>query len=157
MAQLDRIRPQPVLDLPGTQPLPEFVLYPLPNQVADKLCAMYGRYGASQMPSTRYRDLVDLVLIATTSELDALLTLQALQGETERRGCTLPSTIEDPDPHWRAGYSRIARESRLATALQTLDGALVATGNCLNPILSGTATGIWDPATQSWGIGSAPN
>jgi predicted nucleotidyltransferase component of viral defense system len=69
VAQLDRVRPQQVIEIAGAEPLPEFVLYPLPDQIADKVCAMYGRYGATNMPSTRYRDLVDLVLIATTNEL----------------------------------------------------------------------------------------
>jgi Nucleotidyl transferase AbiEii toxin, Type IV TA system len=91
VAKLDRVRPQPVIELAGAEPLPEFVLYPLPDQIADKVCAMYGRYGATNMPSTRYRDLVDLVLIATTNELDAMLTIRALRGERARRGCTLPT------------------------------------------------------------------
>jgi predicted nucleotidyltransferase component of viral defense system len=151
VAQLDRVRPQQVIEIAGAEPLPEFVLYPLPDQIADKVCAMYGRYGATNMPSTRYRDLVDLVLIATTNELDAVLTIRALQGETARRGCTLPAQIEDPGPEWQASYARIARESNLPKELQALDGALEAAGACLNPIMAGTATGTWNPDTKRWG------
>ena len=151
IAQLDRVRPEPVIDLADAQPLPEFVLYPLPDQIADKVCAMYGRYGATNMPSTRYRDLVDLVLITTTSELDAVLTIQALQGETVRRGCTLPPQITNPGPGWEASYPPIARESNLATELHALDAALEAAGICLNPVLASTATGTWNPSTKRWG------
>lgn len=84
VAAVDRVRPRPVLELAEAEPLPRFVLYPLPDQVADKVCAMYGRYGATNKSSTRYRDLVDLVLIATTNELDAALTMRAITTETSR-------------------------------------------------------------------------
>jgi predicted nucleotidyltransferase component of viral defense system len=150
VAAVDRIRPRPVLDLAGADPLPEFVLYPLPDPVADKLCAMYGRYGAMGKPSTRYRDLVDLVLIATTNELDAAFTLQAIKGETARRGCTLPTQIEDPGAEWRLSYPRVARDVSLPTPLRSLDGALDAVGTCLNPVLAGTATGTWQPDSRRW-------
>jgi predicted nucleotidyltransferase component of viral defense system len=152
VAQPERVRPRPVIELAGTEPLPEFVLYPLPDQIADKVCAMYGRYGVTNRPSTRYRDLVDLVLITTTSELDALLTIRALQGETARRGCTLPAQIENPGPEWQASYARIARESNLPTELHALDKALEAARTCLDPVLAGTATGTWNPDTKRWGV-----
>lgn len=150
VAQLDRVRPQPVIDLVDAEPLPEFILYPLPDQVADKVCAMYSRYGATGMSSTRYRDLVDLVLIATTNELDARLTIQAIQGEAARRGCALPAQLDIPGPEWRAGYARAARDVDLSAALQTIDGAIEAAGACLNPVLSGTATGTWIPTDRKW-------
>jgi predicted nucleotidyltransferase component of viral defense system len=151
VAQLERVHPRPVIELAGAEPLPEFVLYPLPDQLADKVCAMYGRYGVTNLPSTRYRDLVDLMLITTTSELDALLTIRALHGETARRGCTLPPQLESPGPEWQAGYARIALQSNLPAQLQALDQALEAARVCLDPILAGTATGTWNPDTRRWG------
>ncbi|GAB2557580.1 nucleotidyl transferase AbiEii/AbiGii toxin family protein [Kribbella endophytica] len=151
-AKVDRIRPRPVLDLADATPLPRFVLYPLPDQVADKLCAMYGRYGVSQQPSTRYRDLVDLVLITTTTELDATLTTAAVTAETTRRNCTLPPTIKSPGPKWQAGYARVARELPLNPNLRTLTGALETVAACLDPVLTTTATGTWNPQTRRWQI-----
>lgn len=157
VAEVDRIRPRAVLDLDGADPLPEFVLYPLPDQVADKVCAMYGRYGATGKPSTRYRDLVDLVLIATTNELDAVLMIEAVSRETVRRSCMLPTRIEDPGPEWRASYPRAAREIALPADLRTLDGALDAVGACLSPVLAGTAVGTWNPDARCWGISASAN
>jgi Nucleotidyl transferase AbiEii toxin, Type IV TA system len=40
VAEVEHRRPRPVLEVPGANPLPEFTLYPLPDQVADKVCAM---------------------------------------------------------------------------------------------------------------------
>lgn len=39
--------------------------YPLVDHVADKIAATLERYGDREMPSTRYKDLVDLVAIVT--------------------------------------------------------------------------------------------
>jgi hypothetical protein len=150
VADVDRIRPHPVLDLAEAIPLPPFSLYPLPDQIADKICAMYDRYGETGKPSTRYRDLVDLVIVTTSNELDAAPTLQALAGEAARRGCILPSSIESPGPEWPRSYPRTARDVSLAPEQRTLEGALATVGRCLDPILAGTATGRWDPAVGAW-------
>jgi hypothetical protein len=150
VAKVDRIRPRPVLDLIGADPLPRFALYPLPDQVADKLCAMYSRYGAGGGPSTRYRDLVDLVLIVTTSQLDAALTTQAIAVEAARRGCALPDRVTSPGPEWKAGYSHAVRAVPLEADLRTLDGALVVVGTCLGPVLAASATGTWNPRARRW-------
>lgn len=45
--------------------------YPLVDHVADKVAATYERYGTAGMPSTRYRDLVDLVSIVTGGSVQA--------------------------------------------------------------------------------------
>jgi hypothetical protein len=111
VAKLDRVHPEPVIELAGAEPLPEFVLYPLPDQIADKVCAMYGRYGATNMPSTRYRDLVDLLLIATTNELDAMLTIRALGGRA--RAGAAPS---QPRSKIRALSGKPATSASLARA-----------------------------------------
>jgi hypothetical protein len=41
--------------------------YPLVDHIADKIAAVFQRYGQTQAPSTRYRDLVDLVAITTAA------------------------------------------------------------------------------------------
>jgi Nucleotidyl transferase AbiEii toxin, Type IV TA system len=137
VARLERTHPTPVVQMPGLPPLPEFVLYPLPDQVADKVCAMYELHGDRELPSTRFRDLVDLVLITMSFPLDAALTTAALASETARRRLTLPDTLTSPGPDWDRGYRAIARESRLRAARDP--GAQVAlqdnnsTGRCARP------------------------
>jgi hypothetical protein len=44
---------------------------PLIDHVADKVAATYERYGETRMPSTRYRDLVDLISIVTGTSVPA--------------------------------------------------------------------------------------
>lgn len=146
---VERIQPEPIVTLPGSDPLPEFVLYPLPDQVADKVCAMYGTYGAG--PSSRFRDLVDLTLIVTTQRLDAARTTQALHDEAKRRGIDLPQKLTAPSAQWRAGYQRTAADTILPQELQTLDAGIATVARCLEPLLTNSVTeGIWDPQQARW-------
>lgn len=45
--------------------------YPLVDHIADKVAATFDLYGSSRQPSTRYRDLVDLVAIARGATVHA--------------------------------------------------------------------------------------
>lgn len=96
VTHVERCQPRPVLEMPGVDPLPKFTLYPLSDQLADKVCARYERHGPSATPSTRFRDLVDLVLITGNFEFDAGHTLTALSAESRRRGLVLPDRLEVP-------------------------------------------------------------
>lgn len=146
---VDLVSPQPIVDLPGVEPLPTFVLYPLPEQIADKLCAMYSRYSGS--PSSRYRDLVDLVFIITSHEFDAARTVEAVRGEVRRRQFELPIELTSPGPQWEAGYRTAAQETSLPDDLVTLAAALRIVGDCLHPLLTDRRTsGTWIPSQARW-------
>lgn len=71
--------------------------YPLVDHVADKVAATYERYGTAGMPSTRYRDLVDLVSIVTGASIPAADQLAALVSEFDRRQLDLPASFDVPD------------------------------------------------------------
>lgn len=148
---VERIQPRPVVELPGSDPLPEFVLYPLAEQVADKVCAMYSRYGQDRnQSSTRYRDLVDLAIIVTHQELHAVRVAEALRDEAKRRDLDLPDRLTAPSSQWHAGYRQSASGTILSPALHDLDGALRAVGECLEPLIAGKAEGRWDPLAFRW-------
>lgn len=148
VAAPERVRPAAVVEVPGLGELPEMILYPLPDQVADKVCAMYEGYGQAGSPSSRFRDLVDLVLIVSTCQLDAAQLVAALRAESARRGLTLPVSMVAPGPAWPAGYQAYARKTRLDAALHDLTAALEHVGVCLNPLLDGGRT------SGEWTLGS---
>lgn len=80
--------------------------YPLVDHVADKVAATYERYGTAGMPSTRYRDLVDLVSIVTGASVPATDQITALVSEFDRRQLTLPAAFDVPDRRlWEPGYA----------------------------------------------------
>lgn len=157
IARLERHRPPPVVEVPEVGPLPLFTLFPLADQIADKVCAMYQRYGSIQAASSRYRDLVDLVLITTHFQIDAAETAAALSAESTRRATTLPATLQSPGGPWRRGYPSTARKTALPPELWDLSAALQAAGACLDPLLSGQLTsGTWHPAQLQWQALAAP-
>jgi len=129
-------------------------LYPLPDQIADKVAAMVERHGPRDRASTRYRDLVDLVdlvLIVRSCEVDAALTRAALSAQAHRRELTLPLTLSAPSPAWVPGYRKAVGDATLPADLRSLEAALAAAGRCVNALLDGTVTrGTWDPTEQHW-------
>lgn len=124
--------------------------YPLIDHVADKVAATYERHGETQRPSTRYRDLVDLVSIATGASPPAEGQRVALVSEFRRRALPLPGVFDVPDRGlWQAGYAAEARRSLLTTC-RTLDEAVAFVRHFIDPILNGTAVGTWDRGSLEW-------
>lgn len=102
------------------------------------------------LPSTRYRDLVDLVGIVRGGSVDALAQRVALSSEFERRSLASPLHFEPPDrKQWERGYAAEVRRSLLAVG-RTLTEALEVVAPFLDPVLAGTAHGRWDPGAQAW-------
>jgi len=124
--------------------------YPLVDHVADKVAATFDRYGAMKAPSTRFRDLVDLVAIARGAAVDAEAQRTALTSEADRRCVTLPGRFDVPARDlWDPGYSREARDA-LPPTPPTLDEALEVVRPFLDPLLDGTARGPWNPESGRW-------
>jgi hypothetical protein len=128
----------------------DYRAYPLVDHVADKVIAILDRYGTSAAPSTRYKDLVDLVAIVRGASVEAEAQTAALASEAARREVKLPDHFEAPDrAMWERGYAAEARRSLLDVA-QTLEEALTIARPFLDPLLNGGAAGRWDPAAGHW-------
>ncbi len=124
--------------------------YPLVDHVADKLAAMFELHGEKGAPSTRYKDLVDIVAIVISASIDAAPQLTALRSEADRRGIALPLRFSVPDRAlWERGYAAEAGRSLLPVA-HTLDDALATVMPFLDPLLDGSAAGTWDPEHRRW-------
>jgi hypothetical protein len=124
--------------------------YPLVDHVADKVCAVFERHGATEAPTTRCKDLVDLVAIALAASVQAESQMTALRSEAERRALRLPDRFAVPDRElWERGYAAEAERSLLPLA-RTLDEALAVVRPFLDPLLDGTAHGVWQPHDRRW-------
>jgi len=158
VAALEPVQPRPILEVAGVPPLPAFLLYPLVDQIADKITAMYETHSRGE-PSNRYRDLVDLALLIGAEAMDAALLIAALHSrETNARNpVVLPASLRSPGTGWADGYPAEAGRTSLDRELHRLDAALRYVGACLNPILDGTlTTGRWSPQTLTWGDAVPP-
>lgn len=125
-------------------------VYPLVDHVADKIAATFDRYGKARAPSTRYKDLVDLVAITSASSVKAEGQIAALRSEAERRSIELPTAFAVPDVEaWKRGYEAEAARSLLEVA-DTLEEALELMARFADPLLDGSARGAWDPGRGLW-------
>jgi hypothetical protein len=124
--------------------------YPLVDHVADKVCALFERHGATEAPSTRFKDLVDLVAIALAASVNAEAQMAALRSEAQRRGLRLPDGFTVPDRDvWERGYAAEAERSLLPVA-HRLDEALAIVRPFLDPLMDATALGTWNPHEARW-------
>lgn len=141
---------EPVLDLRGLE-APAIRLYPVVDHIADKLCATQARYGADQnLPSSRVRDLVDLVVFARSQDIDGRALVTAVRGEWAHRG--LPGTPAfAPPASWERLYSREARRAPLVADVTAFADAVTLVGAFLAPVLDGSAAGRrWTASDLTW-------
>lgn len=145
----DEVHAIAVLSMPDLEQVSCWV-YPIVDHIADKIAAIFQRYGRSRAPSTRYKDLVDLVAMVGQVSVAANAQLAALQSELERRQVTLPTEFAVPDRRlWEPGYGAEARRSLLDMG-RTLDEALAIVTPFIDPLLDGTASGSWSSTAGRW-------
>jgi Nucleotidyl transferase AbiEii toxin, Type IV TA system len=118
-------------------------------QVAEKLHAYTRNYGQAGLQSTRVKDLVDLVLIATSRSLDAATLRSAVDHTFACRSLHgVPEALPEPPADWRVPFRRLAMDVGIDEDLS--EGHRVA---CLliDPVLDGsTERGTWDPEAMRW-------
>ena len=141
------IIPSNVLALPKLSQC-EYRLYPLVDQMADKVCATLSLYNGH--PSTRVKDLVDLVVLTLTQTIDGGSLDVAITREAASRGLPLPETFTVP-PDWDAFYRRLA--SPIPDCKDYLPVSLAASliNALLEPVLARKTKGLrWDPGIRAW-------
>ena len=121
--------------------------YPLTAQIAEKLHAYTRAYAAGE--SSRIRDLVDIVLIASFSRVKGPKLLKALEATfAARRTHNIPSELPRYPAGWSGPYKRLARE--LPLPWPTVEEAWQAAAQFLNSVLQGTVKGTWSPESWTW-------
>jgi len=139
------IRGPDLLAFAGIEPI-EVPVLPL-EHIAEKVHA-YTRTYAHGRPSSRAKDLVDLVLVKQFMALNAARLRSALIGIFEgRHQHGLPDRLPAPPTEWAVPYRKLAREVSLNPDLRT--GYLQAAA-LLDPVLAGRTAGRWDPEGASW-------
>lgn len=128
-------------------PPPEVPTVSLEQQVAEKVHAYTRTYGGG-VPSSRVKDLVDLVLIAQEVELDGARAREALERTFSARAQQpLPASFPPPPAEWRQPYRRLAREVGLQDDVRAAH-AVVAL--LIDPLLRGEPVDRWDPTVRAW-------
>jgi predicted nucleotidyltransferase component of viral defense system len=117
------------------------------QHIAEKLHA-YTRTYARRRSSSRVKDLVDLAVIAHTSELDARRLRTSIDAIFARRGThPVPDAVPPPPADWARSWGPMAAH---VPAADTLAEGYAGVAAMLDPILAGTATGTWKPLVGAW-------
>lgn len=115
------------------------------NQIADKVCATIADYNGR--PSSREKDLVDLVVIAVTQAVDASSLRQAIGTECAKRRLQFPNEFTIP-AHWGPGYARLAKNTPAEP--YSIAAARDLLSKFIDPVLAGLVSAAWVPETRSW-------
>ncbi|MBC7277879.1 nucleotidyl transferase AbiEii/AbiGii toxin family protein [Nocardioides sp.] len=124
-------------------------LYPVVDQIADKVCATMDTNYPGSKRSSRVKDLVDLVVLAHTQTVELAELRSAIEAKRAISGID-PFSHFDAPPDWARTYSTTARGVPLASDMTAATASdLVAT--FIDPALdtiSDTAT--WNPDNLTW-------
>jgi hypothetical protein len=105
-------------------------------------------YGEAKRPSTRPKDLVDILLIESSTAIQADDLRQALeQAFAERARQPLPTSLPPPPATWADPYRRLAGTVNIEPDLSAAHARAAA---FLNPVLAGSAHGQWDTHRGEW-------
>ncbi len=139
--------PASALDLPRLVGF-EYRVYPVVDQIADKVCATTQRY--DDRPSSREKDLVDIVVLAVTQDIDGTALTTAIRAEISRRGMDPIEHFVIPD-EWGPAYEQLARRVPHCADVVDVGAAQELASALINPALDGTATGLmWRATTRRW-------
>jgi hypothetical protein len=144
-------------DAHGWKAMPYRTVHPA-DHVADKWAGMT-EVEPSGIPSSRFRDLLDLVTIVNSEVIEASDAIRACAQRRLRPGMARqePRSLQLPADTWRPGYRKVAREAAKigvpeAGAYPEADGAVAFVADFLDPVLSGTARGTWMPQIHRWQV-----
>jgi len=130
----------------GIAPI-RFPVYPLPQQLAEKLHA----YTLPRtVENTRVKDLVDLVSIAKSDRVSGdqlLASLRATFAVRATHDC--PAALPAPPTSWGMAFRELS--SATGMPVSTVQEGYEIAGRFWNPVLAGGVGGqSWDPGAQSW-------
>jgi Nucleotidyl transferase AbiEii toxin, Type IV TA system len=139
-----------VVEIPGLS-APSLRLYPVVDHIADKLCATQATYGtAGDLPSSRVRDLVDLVVFARRQDVDGTALIAAIRGEWIKRGLD-GDPVFAPPATWDRLYPKVARSVPACGELTSFADASAFVAGFLSPALDGSAAGQrWAATAGTW-------
>jgi hypothetical protein len=126
----------------------EVPCYPATQHLAEKVHAYVRPHTTGA--NTRVKDLVDILLIAGSTRLDAARLWSALAATfaARERDTVLPSRLPDPPGSWAGTFGPMAREVGLGYG--SLSEAFAAASQFLDPVLQCDGLGTWVPEEQAW-------
>lgn len=146
-ANIETIEPVNRINLPQLVTFP-YRLYPIECQIADKVCATIAKYSSG--PSSREKDLVDLVVIANTQRVESGALREAIRREARLRGLDLGAEFIVP-AQWGPSYEKTARTVPACDRHRGIAEARTLMRTFIDTALAdGSTIGAWNPDALEW-------
>lgn len=133
-------------------PVFDYRLYPITNALADKFNALFETHEGR--PSSRVKDLVDILVYMRMADIDGSSLSHAVKREANIRGVNLPAQFSLPDEwldHYRSVYSKLANQANLPPESSNLSEASKQVASFYDPLQTGTADEkTRSPSNQRW-------
>mgnify|MGYP001005524130 FL=1 len=128
----------------------DYLVYPLPDQLAAKLCAIMERHPGG-WPSSRMKDLVDVVYYATNEAFSLEELARSIAHECSRRDMDLPEKFEAPDA-WAGKFAAFARKNGVSEEYASFGAATSLASVLFDPALGATQgwRAFGDPQSLRW-------
>lgn len=130
----------------------DYPVYPVTRGMADKVCGIMETHNGR--PSSRVKDLVDLVVYLVTESFPAVQLRADLRRELAIRHLSLDGGFSVPEL-WRQGYGRVygklAAQTGLPERLRSLEPAEGLVKSCVDPALGDLlGEAVWDNVGLIW-------
>jgi hypothetical protein len=155
---IERIAPADRIEVDGLETC-DYLVYPVEAALADKLCALVEMHGGRA--SSRVKDLVDIAVYATASEVDGARLQARLRREATARRISLGDSFGLPES-WGASqarqFAKLCQRTGLPKALRTIGAAAELARKLLDPAIRWEADGKrWNPKAREWERVSTPS
>ncbi|MBY4797445.1 nucleotidyl transferase AbiEii/AbiGii toxin family protein [Collinsella sp. AGMB00827] len=129
----------------------DYLVYPVEVALADKMCALIEMHDGR--PSSRVKDLVDIVIYAITCRVDGRMLEERMKREAAVRKITLPNTFGIPE-EWVGSrerqFTKLCSQTGLI-GISTIADAMDLASKLLDPVLTAAAEGmVWNPDAAKW-------
>ena len=143
IGRIETVTPANRLTLPRDLPAAPYRLFPVADQIAEKVCATLQHYGG--MRSTRVKDLVDLVTIARTQRVD-LRELHAAIEQKRRHSRMDPIQRFTIPDGWERTYRVLAAATASTGGITSAADAEALVAQLVDPALTGDGERTWIPS-----------
>jgi hypothetical protein len=144
----ERITPANRLVVDGIKTY-DYMAYPLPDQIADKFCAIM-ELQPGGYPSSRMKDLVDVVFYLTHKRFESAQVRHAIESECAKRNMEIPKSFTAPSI-WSSRFDSFAKNCGLAPEFASSEGATQLAAKFFNPVIEDTLfCASWDYLQLKW-------
>lgn len=149
----DFIRPADRIEIDGLETY-DYPVYPVTRAIADKVAGIIETHDGR--PSSRVKDLIDLIVYLRTESFGLSDLRSALERELALRHLEIGDSFSVP-ASWRQSYrqtyAKLAEKTRLPEELHDLETAESLVSSCLEPVLAHADTeSVWDCKSLSWKV-----